>query len=114
MRRLVLISATLAIATLMISCMSSCSGRRAIERRLEEIRADVARELPPGSSKAQVLAFLTARSIEHSEGKDRIISAGIPKAWESGLTKSGIYLKFYMSEQDTLLRAEIKEVFTAP
>lgn len=104
----------MASATAMLSCVSSCGGHREVEKRLEELRAAVERELPPGSSKAQVLGFLTARGIEHSEGKDRVIYGGIPKAWEGGVTKSGIYLKFHMNEQDRLLRAEVQEVFTAP
>jgi hypothetical protein len=115
MRRVVLLSVTAAIVA-MLSSVWSCGGRRDAERQLAELRDAVERELPAGSSKGQVLTFLTSRNIEHSEGKDRIIYAGIPNVsggrWS--WTKSGIYLKFYMSEQGTLLSSEVREVFTGP
>src|SRR5436853_608681 len=85
---------------------TSCRGARP---SAEEMEKQIARQLPLGSNKTQVVAFLDSRRISHSDIQDffeldeahqriktRIITASIPR--NSFWTKSQVLMVFYFDD----------------
>ena len=89
----------------------------------EEMRKLVADQLPAGSSKAQVTAFLESRGIRHSgieqiSGYDeerkwtnfRIMTASISRR-QFWVETSKMLMVFYFDDSERLIKCEVKETY---
>ena len=102
----------LSIVLLAISCKSSGPT-------VEEVRALIDKEIPPGSSAAQVVTFLDSRHIEHSDLGDakehaRIIYASIPHVKRDLFNNSyGMFLMFAFDTNEKLVSYGVQMIGNA-
>lgn len=85
--------------------------------KVKEIDELIRKEVPIGSSTSQVLAFLDAQKIEHSQqyfDRDRIIYASIRNTSGNWLVKNSVYIQFHFDEKATLKDYSVREVSTGP
>ncbi len=85
--------------------------------KAKEIDALIRKEVPIGSSTLQVIAFLDAQKIEHSQqyfDRDRIIYASMRNTSGNWLVKNSIYLQFQFDEKGNLENYSAKEIATGP
>ncbi|MFV1983653.1 MAG: hypothetical protein ACC657_08965 [Thiohalomonadales bacterium] len=88
-------------------------------RSINDVEEMFNNELPVGTHKNVVVAFLDSQNISHSENyksklyydKHKEFNASIPKEFPWFL-KGGIYITFKFDENDILLKTTIEEVLT--
>ncbi len=109
------------ISLFIFTPVDSCSQHRVTIREMEEA---IKRELPLGSSKAQVIAFLDAKRIHHGEiilskyeseypdngVEKRLIFASIPKVRKVLFMEWGIHMSFRFDENDRLIDYRVRLV----
>lgn len=91
------------------------------------LKKEIKKNLPLGSTASQVIAFLDARGIDHSElatedylsdypGETdlRLIRAAIPRVKQGPLVEWGIFMSFRFDEKDRLIDYKVKLVGTGP
>lgn len=96
---------------------------RSVQPSADEIRKQIVAELPVGSNKTQVVAFLDSRKATHSDIQDffeldqegrriktRILTASIPR--NTFWTKSQVLMVFYFDGSDRLTKYDVKNVNT--
>jgi len=101
------------------------SGCRSAEPSADEMRKLIAAQLPLGSTKDQVSAFLDSRSISHSDiepffeldaehrrVETRIMTASL--RYKYRLLKSQLYMVFNFDDHDRLIKYDVKDVRTGP
>ena len=92
-----------------------------------QLDAAITRDVPPGSTAVQVLAFLDAQNIEHSAlidqanqkhmGKDpnvKIISAIIRDTEKGALVSGNLAVTFRFDRDDRLIGHDVEQVNTGP
>ncbi len=81
-----------------------------------KVNALIRKEVPFGSSISQVMTFLDANHVEHSDyrEKEKAIYGIIHNTSGDSLVKSSITIEFHFSEQAKLKDYVVKEVFTGP
>lgn len=102
------------LVTLMVAgCLQSEQGAAMTTKEIETM---VQREIPLGSNKSQVIAFLDGRKIEHSGylETEKAVYAIIRNTSQGAIVKGAIKIEFYFDEQANLKNYTIKEVFTGP
>lgn len=79
-----------------------------------EIQTLIAQEAPMGTSVANVLHFLDAKKIEHSEYLAETLSANavVRRTSVGILIEGSIYIRFIFDGEGKLQTAEVEEVFT--
>jgi hypothetical protein len=84
--------------------------RQRVEARLHELEAEIRTALPPGSSRAKVIAFLDARNVEHERrpGADHLTA--YLGEWQGPVFQRGIHLIFYFDEHGALTQCQHREV----
>lgn len=84
--------------------------------KTKEIEALVRKEVPAGSSSAQVITFLDANKIEHSgyQEKQRTIYGIVRNTSQGAMMKGSIQIEFHFDERAKLKDHTVKEVFTGP
>lgn len=100
-----------------VSCASS-------QPTAEEMRKLIAAQLPIGSTKSEVTAFLDSKSIGHTDIQEhfefdeehrwintRIMTAGFPRK-RFGFETSRVLMVFYFDESDRLTKYDVKNVYT--
>src|SRR6185436_9715456 len=118
--------ALMKISLILSACLLTTfvfGGCRNSQPTAEEFRSLISTQLPVGSSKSQVAAFLDSRGIRHSEMKDqfeyddahqyrkfRIMSASIRR--DSFWTKSQVLMIFYFDDSERLTKYDVKNVNT--
>ena len=86
------------------------------------VEKQLAAEIPVGSDKDKVIAFLDANEFEHSGryrpelyyDKNRTISASAPQKKYGLLVTGKIYVTFTFDQQDRLVSYRAEEVLTGP
>ena len=111
---------TITLASLPTTTLSD----RATKTKANSLRKKIAKSLPPGTSRSQVLAFLSANKIQYSEpqlspssqpfalagqpGKTNQIQVSIPgHNWFSFYTNS-IHLTFFFDDKDRLIDSTVE------
>jgi len=94
------------------------SAARALAReraRIEELQAAITTALPVGSSSSQVVAFLDARHIEHSEvvreSRTMYASTLHQRDW---FMETGVYIVFHFNEAGLMTGFSVEQVATGP
>ena len=98
-------------------------GCRSAELSADDMRKLIAAQLPLGSTKDQVSAFLDSRGVSHSDiqpyfeldeahhrVETRIMTAAL--RYKHRWLKSQLYMVFNFDEHDRLLKYDVKEVRT--
>ena len=119
LRILVVIAAV--VATILICRF--VAQRSASQQRLafEEVRKQLERVTPVGSSRTAVESYLDSQSIQHSYTDDskfsnerRVELALIRSTSRSQLVRGDIQVRFQFDEFGRLLNYSVREVFTGP
>lgn len=80
-----------------------------------QVKTLIARNLPKGSTYAEVVAFLDAHAVAHSGYQpDRHVRAIIRKTRSNWIVRTDIALDFSFDETGKLVRCDAREVFTGP
>lgn len=93
----------------------SCSRGVDAHAMAARLDGEFSAQVPTGSSKQQVIDFLTRHAIEyHDEQRLHLITAAIHDVEKRSMTKFGVYMKFELDANDRLLNHEIKALGTGP
>jgi hypothetical protein len=114
---------TLGLCLVLLSLTSVSCGSS--QPNAEDMRKLIAVQLPIGSTKSEVTAFLDSRSIRHEDIQEhfeldeehrrintRILTASIQHK-SFGFETSRVLMVFYFDESDRLTKYEVKNVYTA-
>ncbi len=74
--------------------LSMCTARDYAQELANKLDAEFTRNVPPRSTKADVIAFLRSHRIEYYELPEKSLGGRIPDAQKTFLTKSGVYMTF--------------------
>jgi hypothetical protein len=92
-----------------------CTTRNSLATT-EDLERAIHREIPAGSSKSDVVRFLTAHHIEYSaddqDGVPTIL--GVVRDVKGSIVKESIQVKFTFSSQGKLEGYKVKQVLTGP
>ena len=101
------------VAFMFVGCLQAEQDRTVTTKKVEEL---VQREIPIGTSKSQVIAFLDICQIEHSDYLEKVkaIYAIIRDTLQGTMVKGSIKIEFYFDDKSNLKDYLIKEVFTGP
>jgi hypothetical protein len=100
---------------LLLMQMLSCGGGGNAHELAVRLEREFTAEVPPGSAKEQVTAFLIRRHIEYHEEKSlRLITASVRDVEKNVLTTFGVFMKFQFDAADRLVSYEIKALGTGP
>lgn len=85
-----------------------------------QVESQIKTEIPIGSTKAQVIAFLDAHGYDHSANykpelyynRTKTINASVPKKSYGVLTEGKIYITLVFDNKDKLASYKVEEVFT--
>jgi hypothetical protein len=89
----------------------------------EELRVRIAHDLPLGSSSGRVLPFLDSLKVPHSgaspsrgdfPGATRKVVAAIRGFRKEDLLSDGIFMEFYLDDEDKLVGYSVAYSYTAP
>ena len=111
-------SALAAVLTLLFVLVLSVDlmdlrNKREFNAAIQQLRSEVARELPAGSSRARVESFLEARAMQPETGPARNEIFGLPQATYSNLiSKCRIRLAFRFGEDGLLRDSKVYETCT--
>jgi hypothetical protein len=93
------------------------------ERRIsvEDVKKELRREIPPGTKRSEVAAYLDAKAIPHShDGASEADEyqetevALIRNSSNSFLIRGDIQIRFRFDESDKLTDYSVQEIFTGP
>lgn len=95
--------------------MAGCGKRNKLVTT-EDLERAIHREIPVGSSKSDVVRFLTTNNIEYSADKEDGVPMilGIVRDVKGGMVKESIQMKFTFSSQGKLASYKVSQVFTGP
>lgn len=87
---------------------------------IDQIESQIKKEIPIGSSKTQVIAFLESHSYEHSAyykpelyyEKNKTINASTPRKSYGILTEGKIYMTLMFDQNDKLVNYKVEEILT--
>lgn len=99
-----------AIGVLVIGCAPTVS----------QIESQIKKEIPTGSTKAQVVAFLDSHGYEHSANykpelyynKTKTINASVPKKSYGILTEGKIHITLVFDNDNKLANYKVEEILT--
>ena len=101
------------VTFMLVGCLQAEQDRTVTTKKVEEL---VQREIPIGTSKSQVIAFLDICQIEHSDYLEKVkaIYAIIRDTLQGTMVKGSIKIEFYFDDKSNLKDCFIKKVFTGP
>jgi len=116
---LALIPVLIVVGYLMLAHINKARAVRTKALMIEKLKADIANELPKGTEKDEIFAFLTSHQMEHSEvikwtavdanpKHALLISASVPLEVKSHSRKDLVF-SFYLDEAGTLQDLAITE-----
>lgn len=77
--------------------------------------AEFSANVPPGSTKENVMVFLTSRGIAaYEDRRARIVTASLTGIEKGLLTRAGVYMTFHFDEAGRLTTHEIRAIATGP
>ncbi len=85
-----------------------------------QIESQIKKEIPTGSTKTQVIAFLDSHGYEHSAyykpelyyDKNKTINASVPKKSYGILTEGKIHITLVFDNNDKLASYKVEEILT--
>lgn len=110
----------LVVCIFSILCFCACSKTDPV---VEQIKTEIEKELPSGSTKSEVIRFLDSKGIEYSDPfakpgdhvlKDRFINATIRNVVQNMGVSSDILITFTFDKEDRLMKHRVEARHTGP
>jgi hypothetical protein len=79
---------------------------------LDKVRAEILSEVPPGTKKEAVLAFLDGRHIEHSTISGGTMDAIIRDTCVAYILECSIQMKFSFDKDGVLLQTRVETIYS--
>jgi CRISPR/Cas system CMR-associated protein Cmr5 small subunit len=100
-------------AILPSGCLQAEPGDKAA---VNEITSSICKQVPAGASSSQVVAFLDAKKVEHSDYREqeKTIFAIVRNTSGNWLVTGAAQIEFHFDENVKVKDCTVKEVFTGP